>query len=156
MFLSGVISGIIIGAFIFIFTMRRYMIISYYIPEKNFQEVTQRLEKIVPKFEGWGFPIPVWEFYKSQVSKGFKYENIRNMNIYFVCNPASANIMIRNSPFFAGIMPCSWAVYEMVNGRVYISKMNVGLMSKIFPGFIGNIMKEVAKIEDKILSKIKK
>ena len=52
-------------------------------------------------------------------------------------------------------MPCSWAVYETTDGKVYISKMNIALMSMVYPGFIGKIMKDVAQTEKAMLSKIK-
>ena len=105
--------------------------------------------------KGGGFPIGAWEFYKSQISKGFKYENIKNMKIHFVCKPAHANSMLRRYPYFGGIMPCSWAVYETKEGKVYIAKMNIALMSKIYPGFIGTIMKDVAETEKAMLARIK-
>jgi len=149
-----IILGLILGMLAVAFIMVKYMIVTIYIPGKNFREVDAKIQEVIPQFEGWGFPINAWEFYKSQISKGFKYENIKNMKIHFVCKPAHANSMLRRYPYFGGIMPCSWAVYETKDGKVYIAKMNIGLMSMIYPGFIGKIMKDVAKTEKEMLARI--
>ena len=147
--------GVIIGLFAAAFIMVKYMIVTIYMPGMRFKEVDSKLREIVPQFKGWSFPIPPWEFYKSQIFKGFKYDNIKNMNIHFVCKPAHANSMLRKYPHSGGIMPCSWAVYETTDGKVYISKMNIALMSMVYPGFIGKIMKDVAQTEKAMLSRIK-
>lgn len=149
------IIGILLGAIAAALIMARYMIVRILIPGKTFAEVDAKIREVVPQFEGWGFPIGVWEFYKSQISKGFKYENIKNMNIHFVCKPAHANSMLRRYPYFGGIMPCSWAVYETTDGKVYIAKMNIALMSNIYFGVIRKIMKDVARTEKEMLAKIK-
>ena len=148
-------AGIIIGLFTAAFIMVKYMIVTIYIPGMSFEEVNDRLKEVVPQFKGWALPIASWEFYKSQISKGFKYDNIKNMIIHFVCKAAHANSMLRKYPYFGGIMPCSWAVYETMDGKVYISKMNIALMSFVYPGFIGKIMKDVAQTEKAMLSRIK-
>ena len=53
-------------------------------------------------------------------------------------------------------MPCPWAVYETKNGEVYIAKMNIALMSKMYFGVIGKVMKEVAETEKEMFSKIRR
>jgi len=153
-FFLGFVLGIIIAAAIFIFIMVKYMIVYYRIPG-TFEEVNNKVKETIPKFKGWSFPIPSWQFYKSQISKGFTYDNIKNMEIHFVCKPAHANVMLRKRPEFGGIMPCAWAVYEKTDGKVYIAKMNIGLMSMIFPGIVKKIMKDVAGTEAKMLKEIK-
>lgn len=56
----------------------------------------------------------------------------------------------------AGIMPCRFAVYELYDGRVMISKMNIGLMSKMFGGLIQQVMGQVASEEKLMLESIVK
>lgn len=56
----------------------------------------------------------------------------------------------------AGIMPCRFAVYELYDGRVMISKMNIGLLSKMFGGLIQQVMGQVASEEKLMLEGIVK
>lgn len=55
--------------------------------------------------------------------------------VYFICNAKLAARVISATNAMAGIMPCSWSVSERNDG-IYISKMNIGLMAKIFSGEI--------------------
>ena len=152
----GVLIGFIIGVFLVCWAMVKFMIIKIKLEGFSFEQANNAIKQVIPSFKGWGFPIEEWQFYKSQLSKGLKYENITNMVIYFVCNPAYANKMLRQFPYFGGIMPCSWAVYETKEGDVFLAKMNIKMMSYIFPGIVGKIMKEVAKTEEEMLAKINK
>jgi hypothetical protein len=52
-------------------------------------------------------------------------------------------------------MPCTIAVYESDDGKIYISKMNTGLMGKVFGGTIARVMGGcVSRDEAKILAKV--
>jgi len=154
MFWIGIIVGFILAGLIFLYIAKGYMI-AHFKMEGSFQDVEKAVKEVVPQFEGWSFPIPDWPFYKSQLSKNFTYDNITNMVMHFVCKPAHANKMLRIDPNFGGIMPCTWAVYETKDGQVYIAKMNIALMSKMYFGLIRQIMKDVARTEEAMLSKIR-
>ncbi len=52
-----------------------------------------------------------------------------------------------DSKFVAAMMPCRIAVYEKTDGRTYVTSMNMSLMSDMFPGDIGSVLKHIA-IED--------
>lgn len=157
MFILGIavaaVAGFVCGVFVFMFIMKKYMIAHYRI-DGSFQEVEQAIKEAVPQFKGWSFPIPDWQFYKAQLSKNFTYDNITNMVMHFVCKSAHANKILKVEPNMGGIMPCTWAVYETKNSEVYIAKMNIGLMSKMYSGLIREIMTDVAKTEAAILSKV--
>ena len=100
------IAGFISGSVVLMFIMKKYMIAHYRI-DANFHKVEQAIKEVVPQFEGWSFPIPDWQFYKSQLSKNLAYDNITNMVMHFVCKPTHANKMLRVAPVFGGIMPCT-------------------------------------------------
>ena len=51
-------------------------------------------------------------------------------------------------------MPCRMVVYEDSNGEVYVSRLNIALMSKMFGGVIEEVMSGVAKDEADILKGI--
>ena len=40
----------------------------------------------------------------------------------------------------AALMPCRVSFYEKADGKVYISRMNSGLMAKTFGGLIAEVM----------------
>jgi len=148
------VAGLILGGVVFVYLMRRFMMVAYKI-EGTFDEVNEAIKKVVPQFEGWSFPIPEWQFYKSQLSRNLTYDNIKDMIMYFVCKPSHANRVLRVNPTLGAIMPCTWAVYETTDGGVYIAKMNISLMSKMYFGTIGEVMREVAATEKEMLKKIK-
>lgn len=57
--------------------------------------------------------------------------------------------------FVSSLMPCGISVWEAQDGKVYVSKMNTGLMGKMFGGVIASVMGgHVAKDEKKILSAV--
>ncbi len=51
-------------------------------------------------------------------------------------------------------MPCRFGVYETKDGQVYISGMNIGLMSKMFGGIIEEVMGRVTEEEKEMLKDI--
>ena len=146
------LAGLLLGGGLFVFLMRNYMVKEIPLPG-SFQDACKALEEAVEEAEGWGQPIPAWEFYQSQISKGLTYDNIKNLKIFFVCKPSHANRIVRRYPFMSAMMPCSWSLYEKTDGRVILAKMNIGLMSKVFLGnLIGAVMGEVAREEEEILA----
>ena len=152
--LAGIISGIILCSIAFIYLMRNFMVVSYKF-EGTFSQVNKAIEEIIPSFEGWSFPIEYWEFHKSQLSKNLTYDNIKNMVMHFVCKPQHANTVLKVEPNMGAIMPCTWAVYETSAKEVYIAKMNIALMSKMYFGTIRRVMADVASTEEKMLAQIK-
>ncbi len=150
----GIVLGVVLSGIIFVYLLKKYMMVSFEI-EGSFEEVEETVKQVIPRFKGWGFPIPDWQFYKSQLSKGLSYDNIKNMVMHFVCKPVHANRVLKIDPKMAGIMPCTWAVYEDNDGKVYIAKMNIALMSKMYLGVIGEVMRDVAETEEKMLAMIK-
>ncbi len=149
---SVLITAIVVG-WLFVAVLRAKMI-SNVKSKYNFEETCKKIEEVVPKGEGWGFPIPAWEFYESQIKKNLKYDNIKNCKIYFVCKSKYANQVVSDDPKWSGIMPCSWSVYELTNGDTYVAKMNIPLMSKMFTGVLGTVMKKVAKEEEEFIKEI--
>ncbi|WP_022670515.1 DUF302 domain-containing protein [Hippea alviniae] len=123
---------------------------------KNFEETCKAIEKVIPQFSnsGWGFPFEKWNFYKVFEDRNIDVPNIRKLTVYFVCNANLAARVINTNNAMAGIMPCSWAVMEKADGKTYISKMNIGLMAKMFTGEIKKAMLEVEKTEKEMFKRI--
>ena len=120
---------------------------------KSFEETCKAIEEVIPQFagRGWGFPIDKWNFYKVFEDKDIKIRDIRKLTVYFVCNAKLEAKVINTNSAMAGIMPCSWAVMEKTDEKIYISKMNIDLMAKMFSGEIKEAMLEVARTEKEML-----
>jgi uncharacterized protein (DUF302 family) len=88
--------------------------------------------------------------------ESYGHENIKNILIFSICKPENvADILAddKNKKVTA-IMPCRMGIYETSNGDVYVSRLNIALMSKMFGGVIEDVMSGVAKDEADILEGI--
>lgn len=150
-----IIIGIISAVFIMVSLMKNRMIVTYESPH-SFEDTQARFEALVPEYKerGWGMPMDMLDMYDKLDEKGQAPGNISRMISYFLCNPAMARKVLEDSPHMSAIMPCSWSIYEMTDGRVIIAKMNVGLMSRIFGGVIRDTMGKVEETEQEILEKL--
>ena len=54
----------------------------------------------------------------------------------------------------SSLMPCRVAIYEKPDGKVYISRMNSGLMAKTMGGIIAEVMSTASKENEEILNAI--
>jgi uncharacterized protein (DUF302 family) len=81
------------------------------------------------------------------------YEDMLRMTIIEICHAEHSYTILQDdaNKFVSGIMPCRFAVYETHEGKVMISKMNIGLLSKAFGGVIQQVMGEVAEEEKAML-----
>lgn len=107
------------------------------------------------KAQGWVVP-KVYDFQQSLIKN--KQPDPGKVKIIKVCHPdyAGALLLEDDSKFVAAMMPCSIAVYEKSDGKVYVSTMNMGLMSKMFTGVIGDTLAKVARDDAKTLEFLKK
>ena len=153
MLLVGIIIGVILGGVTFAAIMQKYMVVHRKM-NGTFNAVVQAVREAVPQAVGWGFPIGDWHFYKAIAAKGFRHKNIKDMVVHFVCNARYANIVTDTNPDMGAIMPCAWAVYETMKGEVYIAKMNIALMSKMYFGVIGEMLRNVARDEKKMMAAV--
>lgn len=79
----------------------------------------------------------------------------RRVTVIQLCQPEYANSVLDSDPRVACLMPCAIAVWEGDDGKTYISKMNTGLMGKMFGGNIARVMGgAVAEDERDILSTV--
>ena len=150
-FIIAFIAGFIVAVFLNLSIMRGRMIERIPV-DAPFEEVSGNIGKAIASVEGWGEPIPVWEFHRVILEKGFPFRNLKNMHVYFSCNARYANAITDSYPWIGAIMPCAWAVYEEGNGKVFIAKYNMPLMGMVFTGnLIGKMLTKVARDEKRML-----
>lgn len=81
-------------------------------------------------------------------------ENVRKIRLYFMCNPSVAKTVLGANPKLSAIMPCSWSVYELSDGSVWVSHMNISMMARMMGGVVGSSMGEVAKTDELFLESV--
>ena len=149
----GVIVGVVITALAVVGLMRSKMIVPRR-SARSFEETCAAIERVVPAGDGWSFPIPSFDMYAKLAEKGQAPEGMRRIQLYFVCKPGVANRVLSDTPKIAAIMPCSWAVYELEDDSVWLSKMNIAMMSKLFAGDVAAGMGEVAAADEQFMAEI--
>ncbi len=145
------IAGFILAIIIFVVLMRRYMIVEHKV-DAPYDIVCKNIEQAIKAVPGWVHPIPDWDLHGA-VSKHYCFNNIKNKRVFFLCKAEYANAIVDKHHHMGAMMPCAWGVYETNDGEVFLAKMNIGFMSKVFIGnIIGKMMGKVAK-EEKIMFK---
>ena len=149
--LVGLAAGAALGVAWFTRTLRSKMIVVTELPLK-FEDAERRIVDKVPNVvPGWGMPIPEMDFVAALARRGHKAEGIRRAKIFFLCNPSYASRVVGAEARMIGMMPCHWALYETDAGRVFLSKLNIPMMSRMFGGAVGTAMAQVGSDEEQII-----
>jgi uncharacterized protein (DUF302 family) len=149
--LVGLATGGALGIAWLVATLRSRMIVATALPLK-FEDAERRIVEKVPNIvPGWGMPIPELDFVAALAKRGHKVEGIRRAKIFFLCNPSYASRVVGADARMMGMMPCHWALYETDAGQVFLSKMNIPMMSKMYGGPVGAAMTTVGRDEEQII-----
>ena len=149
----GFVAGLLVTIAAMVMIMRSKMVV----PErssKSFDATCEAIESVVPGAEGWSFPMESFDMSAKLAAKNGLPDNIKRIRLYFMCNPKVAKIVLGAEPKLSAIMPCSWSVYELTDGSVWVSHMNIGMMSKMLGGVVGTSMGEVAETDERFLEQI--
>ncbi len=151
--LIGVIIGLAAAVAIGVSTMRSKMVL----PERSahsFDETCALIERVVGETEGWSLPRPSFDMAAKLADKGALPANLRQIRLYSVCSPPVAKRVLSNAPKLSAIMPCSWSVYELDDGSVWLARMNIAMLSKVMGGAVGTAMQTVARADEAFMNKI--
>jgi uncharacterized protein (DUF302 family) len=146
--LLGVVVGFLACLILVVAILPSQMIITQ---ESRFDlaETVSRLEQSA-KQNGWNVQ-SVWDVNQALAKKGKTLD--ARVQILKLCQPDYAQEILTTDRYVSCLMPCSIAVWEDDNGKVYFSKMNVGLLGKLFGGNIARIMgQKVSQDEEKIIA----
>ena len=149
----GFILGLITAAVAVVLTMRSSMIV----PERSsrsFDATCSAIEEVVPGTAGWSFPMESLDMSAKLAAKNAMPDNVKKIRLYFMCNPMVAKTVLGANPKLSAIMPCSWSVYELADGSVWVSHMNISMMAKMMGGVVGESMGEVAKTDRRFLESV--
>jgi len=137
-FIFGFIAGVIFLGIVVVISMPKLMIVSSE-SRYSFDETVLRIEQSIQK-AGWSHKGTnlMSEEISMRAGKGI---GVRVAGIK-LCKAAYAKDILQDekSRFASCLMPCTISVWESDAGKVYVSKMNTGLMGKLFGGKMSEIM----------------
>ena len=149
----GVAIGLVAAGVAGVSMMRAKMVV----PERSafdFDETCARVERAVDAADGWSFPMASFDMGAKLADKGALPDNVRRIRLFFVCSPPIAKRVLGDTPKLSAIMPCSWSVYELADGTVWLAHMNIGMMSKMMGGIVGEAMGTVAQADEAFMASI--
>lgn len=150
--LVGVLAGAALCGLLIVTTMPSLMIMTHE-SELGFDETVAALEKSIAD-QGWVVST-VSDMNKSMAKHGVEFGP--RVKLVKLCKPEYAKSVLTTDRYVSTLMPCSFAVWEGDDGKVYLSKMNMGLMAKMFGGNIAKVMgTSVARDEKAMLAGIVK
>lgn len=149
----GVVIGLLLAVIVGVSMMRSKMVV----PERSahsFDETCARIERAVEEADGWSFPMASFDMAAKLAEKGAVPDNVRKIRLFFVCSPKIAKRVLGDTPKLSAIMPCSWSVYELSDGSVWLAHMNISMMSKMMGGVVGDAMGTVAQADEAFMTQI--
>ncbi len=102
----------------------------------GFDETVAYLEEAVVD-AGWTH-VGTKDMQKSMVKHGVTFE--KRIKVVELCKAEYAKDVLTTDRHVSALMPCRFAVWESDDGTVRVSKMNTGLMGKMFGGKIAEVM----------------
>ncbi len=146
--------GIVVGALLcgvaVVAAMPKMMIVTQE-SRLGFDETVAALEGAIAE-QGWAVPT-VMDMNKSMAKHGVAFGP--RVKLVKLCNAEYAQSILATDRHVSTMMPCTFSVWEGDDGKVYLSKMNMGLMAKMFGGNIARVMGgSVARDEHAMLSDI--
>lgn len=148
--LIGLIAGAVLTGAAVVTAMPKMMIVTQE-SQLGFDETVAALEQAIPK-HGWVVST-VSDMNKSMAKHGVEFAP--RVKLVKLCKPEYAKSVLTTDRHVSTLMPCTLAVWEGDDGKVYLSKMNMPLMAKMFGGNIAKVMGgSVARDEHAILAGI--
>jgi len=117
----------------------------------GFEETVQAIQDSAVA-HGWKVPV-THELYNSVNKAGYDVLPAATIEL---CHPDHAARILQDDDarIVTSLMPCRIAVYETSDGRVIISRMNSGLVSKFFGGLVTEVMAQASADNEEILSAV--
>jgi uncharacterized protein (DUF302 family) len=146
-FLAGAIAATLI-----LLAVARAQMIQVARSPLRFDETVSALEDGAMAAEGWSSP-GTRDMNAMMAKHGVDFRP--RVKLVEMCKAPYAAEVLRDDRKIATLMPCAVAVYEDDQGQVWYSKMNVGLMARLFGGTVGRVMGlGVAREERQILANL--
>jgi uncharacterized protein (DUF302 family) len=148
----GLVLGVVVTALAVVVVMRSAMIVRY--PSAlGFDETVAALQQAA-RDEGWTVSNTI-DLQAGMAGQGVAFG--ARVKLVKICKAPYASEVLQDNRHLASLMPCTLAVYEDDDGGVYVSKMNTGLMGKVFGGTVAKVMGgSVSRDEARMLDRVVK
>jgi uncharacterized protein (DUF302 family) len=134
--IAGLVAGVILTGVLIKVVMPKMMIVTRR-SRLGFDETVEKLSGNIGAADGWTLQ-NVWDMNASMAKHGVEFpKRVQKLNL---CNAGYASQVLTNERWASSLMPCGIAVWEDDEGDVWVSKMNTGLMGKMFGGTIARVM----------------
>ncbi|OGM06322.1 MAG: hypothetical protein A2008_10880 [Candidatus Wallbacteria bacterium GWC2_49_35] len=102
----------------------------------------------------WSVPA-VHELHKSMEKAGYQ---VQPAAVIEICRPdyAAEILQADKSRNVTSLMPCRIALYKTSDGKTVVSRMNTGLMSRLFGGKVTEVMAKATADSEQIISALLK
>jgi uncharacterized protein (DUF302 family) len=153
--LMYIFTGFVLGAlFTLIAAYKLFPSMMFEVKESRFgyNETIDLIERSSEE-NGWAVA-KIWDLTDRMVRAG--YEDAAHVKVLELCHAENSYNVLKNEEdmFISVLMPCRMAVYEQNDGKVFVSRMNIGLMSKLFSPNVKEVMSGVAIDDENILKDI--
>lgn len=100
----------------------------------GFEETIERIKSNAKEL-GWKVPKKWKKNFQKNLKKVTDTDIGRNL-VFSMCEPWEAAKLLVHDKYkkFLSMMPCSFAVYEKSDGKVYASVMNIQMMGQMYKG----------------------
>ncbi|MDX2438612.1 MAG: hypothetical protein QNL88_16385, partial [Acidobacteriota bacterium] len=93
----GFVAGVVITIVAMVMMMRSKMVVADR-SSKSFEATCEAIENVVPAAEGWSFPMESFDMSAKLSAKGGLPDKIKQIRLYFMCNPGVANVVLGAEP----------------------------------------------------------
>jgi uncharacterized protein (DUF302 family) len=148
--LVGLFAGIVLTALLIWFRAPAMMIDED--PSRfDFDATVDTIVKTAEDLE-WKVPA-IHPLHESMEKAGFSVEKA---SVIELCRPDYAVKLLEqdDTRSITSLMPCRIAVYQKADGSVIVSRMNTGLMSKIFGGLVTEVMAQASADSERIITSV--
>ena len=152
--LLGGIIGFIVGVLVIGvigFVMAPSVMITEDVSPLGYEETVQAIQDATIE-QGWKVPA-VHSIDKAVIAAGI---DVLPVSVIELCHPEHAGKILVDdeSKVVTSMMPCRLSVYETSDGDVIISRMNTGLVSKMFGGNVARVMAAATNDTEQILASV--
>ncbi len=149
----GFLAGAVVATLLFVATMRSRMLDVFPSPLGSVEETVAAIEKGIATVEGWNSPA-TRDLNGMMARNGVQFGP--KVRLVEMCNARHAADVLRDDRRVATLLPCALAVYEDDRNKVWISRLNLALLGKVFGGKAGSVMgSRVAPAEKRILGALR-
>jgi len=146
----GVLAGAVVTALAAFLYLSGQMIVVRQ-SRLGFDETVEAIQKAIPE-RGWSSP-GTMDMNAAMAKHDVQFEP--RVKIVSMCQPRYAKNVLTTDRRVACLMPCSIAVWDGDDGNIYVSRVNSGLLGKMFGGNIAKVIGgAVAGDEERILGNI--